>query len=535
MAPTISLVFGGLAATYFFLRFLLNLTQDAREPPAILTGIPFIQPLVGMIREKERFYIRLRDTTRLPIYTLRLPFQRIYVVNATELIPVVQKQWRLISFAAIAADAGDVVGMSKEALAVMKADLTSDHGFSTSWPKYIMPVMAPGPDLDAINRRAIELYVSELAKLRAQGAPTVVGLRDWSRKMMVDSTSEAIWGLQNPYRDPVVADAWKTFEAGFLTLAMFPMARLFFPRLVRAREIAAKAMIDYMHRDGYKTASGLVKKRVAHHRDLFGLSKDDIGRGELGNTFAVLGNTAPCALWVLYHIFSDAAVLADVRRELAALVEDEGTDAEGHPVSAIDLARIKDSCPALLSTFQETLRFRAVNPGPRVVLEDVLLDGGRILLKKGSMLMIPAPVQHTDAAAWGDDARAFDHLRFARKKQPGPGPDLGRPRPNNRVAFRAFGGGHVLCPGRHFAATEILSLAALLALQFDVVPTAGAWAEPTWHNSPSQAGFPVIDQDIPVELRPRDPRRRWRVTFSGSDKAMEIVSEDIAAGGRGAM
>jgi hypothetical protein len=60
MAPTISLVFGGLAATYFFLRFLLNLTQDAREPPAILTGIPFIQPLVGMIREKERFYIRLR-------------------------------------------------------------------------------------------------------------------------------------------------------------------------------------------------------------------------------------------------------------------------------------------------------------------------------------------------------------------------------------------------------------------------------------------------------------------------------------------
>lgn len=60
MAFTVSLVLGGLAATYVFLRILLNLTQDAREPPAILTNIPFIQPLIGMIREKERFYVRLR-------------------------------------------------------------------------------------------------------------------------------------------------------------------------------------------------------------------------------------------------------------------------------------------------------------------------------------------------------------------------------------------------------------------------------------------------------------------------------------------
>ncbi|KAL2016802.1 hypothetical protein VTK56DRAFT_2971 [Thermocarpiscus australiensis] len=525
MAPTISLVFGGLAATYLFLRFLLNVTQDAKEPPAILTGIPFLQPLVGMIREKSRFYVRLRDAYRLPIYTLRLPFQRIYVVNATELIPVLQKQWRVISFASIAADAGNVVGMSKAAVEIMKRDLTSDHGFSTSWPKYIMPSMAPGPDLDAINRRSIEIFAGEMEKLRAQGTAKV-GLWEWSRGIMVESTTEAVWGPQNPYRDPEVAEAWRIFEAGFLTLSMFPLPSLFFPKLFRAREVAAKAMIDYMRKGGHKTASGLVRKRVEHHGELFGLGVDDMGRGELGNSFAVLGNTTPCALWVLYHIFSDDKVLADIRREVSALVKEESADG-ATTVSSIDLAGIKDSCPILLSTFQETLRYRAVNPGPRVLLEDVLLDDGRILLKKGSMLMIPAPVQHTDEAAWGADARRFDHLRFVRK---------GERRPN-RVAFRAFGGGHVLCPGRHFASTEIMSLAALLVLQFDVVPVAGGgrWVEPTWNNSPVQAGFPVIDEDIRVELRPRDPGRKWRVTYSGSDKAMDIVSEDIAAGGRGAI
>ncbi|KAK3291993.1 cytochrome P450 [Chaetomium fimeti] len=530
MAPTISLVLGGLAATYVFLRVLLNLTQDAKEPPAILTDIPFIEPLIGMIREKSRFHIRLRDATRLPIYTLRLPFQRMYIVNATQLIPVLQKQWRVISFASIAADAGNVVGMSKEAVEVMKRDLTSEHGFSPSWPKYIMPSMAPGPDLDAINRRAIEVYVAEMAKLRGTDTATKVGLWEWSRRMMVTSTSEAVWGPANPFRDPAVADAWKTFEAGFLTLSMFPLAWLFFPKLHRAREVAAAAMVRYMRAGGYKTGSGLVRKRVEHHADLFGLGLDDVGRGELGNAFAVLGNTTPCALWVLYHIVSDPRVLADVRRELHALVRDE-TGEDGVPVSSIDLAAVRETCPILLSTFQETLRFRAVNPGPRVLLEDVLVDDGRMLLKKGAMLMIPAAVQHTDAAAWGDDAREFDHLRFA----PASGEGAQKKKKPNRVAFRAFGGGHVLCPGRHFASTEILSLAALLVLQFDVVPVAGRWVEPTWENSPAQAGFPVIDEDIPVELRPRDPQRKWRVVYSGTDKAMDIVSEDIAAGGRGAL
>lgn len=60
MAFTVTIVFGGLLATYLFLRFLLHVTQDAREPPTILTGIPFFSPVIGMIREKSRFYLRLR-------------------------------------------------------------------------------------------------------------------------------------------------------------------------------------------------------------------------------------------------------------------------------------------------------------------------------------------------------------------------------------------------------------------------------------------------------------------------------------------
>jgi cytochrome P450 len=41
------------------------------------------------------------------------------------------------------------------------------------------------------------------------------------------------------------------------------------------------------------------------------------------------------------------------------------------------------------------------------------------------------------------------------------------------AAFRAFGGGSTLCPGRHFAANEVLVFVALIILQFEFQPMAG--------------------------------------------------------------
>ena len=43
MAPTtMTIAIGGLAAIYIFFRFLLYVTHDTKEPPAIVTGIPFV-------------------------------------------------------------------------------------------------------------------------------------------------------------------------------------------------------------------------------------------------------------------------------------------------------------------------------------------------------------------------------------------------------------------------------------------------------------------------------------------------------------
>lgn len=58
--PVIAVVGCVVGTVYVVLRLLLKVTQHANEPPAILTGIPFVSPLPGMLREKSNFYLRLR-------------------------------------------------------------------------------------------------------------------------------------------------------------------------------------------------------------------------------------------------------------------------------------------------------------------------------------------------------------------------------------------------------------------------------------------------------------------------------------------
>lgn len=113
-----------------------------------------------------------------------------------------------MSFAAIAADAGSAVGMSKHAVKLMHQDLTSEHSFSLSWPRYIMPALSPGKELDEMNRISLAILADELRGLGKTGT-TRVGLSRWSRDAMVASTTEAVWGPENPYRDPAVAEAWR--------------------------------------------------------------------------------------------------------------------------------------------------------------------------------------------------------------------------------------------------------------------------------------------------------------------------------------
>ncbi|KAM7193346.1 putative cytochrome p450 oxidoreductase [Rhypophila sp. PSN 637] len=545
MASLLIISLIGFTVVYLLLWTVIILTQDENEPPLAKTSFPFLSPLVGMIRGGSKFYVDQRDKHNHAIYTLRLPFQRIYVINSTNLIPALQKQWRLISFASLFAGAGKVVGMSDSACDVLHEHLTDEtKNFNYTWVARAAAHLTPGSKgLDEMNRVAVGVVSEEVEALlreKEEENEKVIGLQGWVFRSMLLASTDALYGGMNPMRDAAVARAWNTVEMNFLTLVLSPLpkflTRIFIHKVIQARETVVSAFLDFGKKGGTKTASSLLQAKHAHHREKF--RDEDIARTDLALAFAILGNTGPAAWWFVYHIFRDEKLVRDLREELVSapglLTRSDG--GEGECVMQVDLAKLRDHCPVLLSTLQETLRYRAVSNSVRKVLEqDILLDG-QYLLKKGSLVMLPHAVQHSSTKAFGEDANEFDHLRFVRgrqgEKQKG-GPD--------RRAFYAFGGGHETCPGRHFATMELMALAALMVLRLDIEPVRaageekGEWTEPSCENSPMASGLPYPDEEIFVRVRERDwpaeekgQKRKivgWKVCYSGSETALDIGAE----------
>jgi cytochrome P450 len=280
-----------------------------------------------------------------------------------------------------------------------------------------------------------------------------------------------------------------------------------FPSLLARKGYAGRERIirgfqKYFAAEGHKLGSELVKARFKS-LTAYGISPEDIARFETVNGFGILINTLPTAFWSLYHTFSDPKLLAIVR-ELSLPTVSTSVDESGRELYTLDVRHIRDIA-ILVSIIHESLRYHTSGAAPRMVMEDFILDD-KYLLKKGNMLLTPNREIHFNEAAWGKTVDQFDALRFAgddsqRSKKPPPG------------AFRGFGSGVNLCPGKAFATTEILAILALMALRFDIDPVSGSWDYPGDNGDNMSTVVCVPSRPIPVRITPRKEYARgtWKI------------------------
>lgn len=143
---------------------------------------------------------------KLPIYTLRLPWIRCYIINDHSLIPSIDRHIRTIAFAPIEAKAtAGVLGTSSITNEIMSRDPTSNTGHFITYHKAIRPPLAPGPGLDAMLSRAIRALQQSVCNLQLSGN---VSLFHWVRHEVILATSEGDYGPANPFRDPDFENAW---------------------------------------------------------------------------------------------------------------------------------------------------------------------------------------------------------------------------------------------------------------------------------------------------------------------------------------
>lgn len=293
------------------------------------------------------------------------------------------------------------------------------------------------------------------------------------------------------------------------------------PSITARKPIAARARVSNAFQKYYE--AGGVEKASAYARLRYQAEIDhdvplaDIARYEVGGSIAILVNTSPTAFWTLLLFFSHPGLLADLRTEIDACTKTT-KKSDGSVIKSIDITTLKETCPLLLSSYQESLRYSSMGASVREVMEDTYLD--QWLLKKGAMLQMPSRIIHQDASLWGSNVAEFDPRRFL----------PGEKDRHRNTCFRAFGGGKTLCPGRHFATNEVLAVVAMFIARLDMEPVGGEWKHPTTVNTNVAAVIMEPDNDIEVEIKTREGFEgvKWEVGLHSSEKVLALVTEDIA-------
>jgi cytochrome P450 len=246
-----------------------------------------------------------------------------------------------------------------------------------------------------------------------------------------------------------------------------------------------------------------------------GLSPLEAAKLEMATSLAMLSSGAISAFWLMFHMASDPDALRDCRQELHNLIVKEA-DTFSSKTNVVDLSDIRTRCPTLMAMWQETLRFHSTVINIKKVQQNTTL-ASQYFLKKGAIVMIPGTAVHHDTNTWGPNASQFDHKRFLTA--------AGQAKRAHTTAYRPFGAGTTMCPGRHFSTSAVLSLIAMVLLQFDVEPVEGQWQMPTKNNADMWNAMPKPDHDIPVKISPRSDQNtshtEWRFLWGATTRKNE--------------
>ena len=254
------------------------------------------------------------------------------------------------------------------------------------------------------------------------------------------------------------------------------------------REYLANAFMEYFKASGHLESSQMVYTRWKTQHDA-GATLEDIARLEIVMGLGILSNTVPTCFWVIFDIFSRPDLLKELREQIQQT--SLSIDCDG--VHTVDMAAIRDNCPLLLASVQETLRIRSNSAQLRVVHMETVLEESW-LIPAGSVCVIPAASINKSESVWGRNANEFNPQRFM----------IEAPKMNKASAFMSFGISPNMCAGRHLATGEIVALMAMLILQFDIYPPESTWKEPPINVKAIAASLsPPTDQYI-VTIQERE-------------------------------
>ena len=184
-------------------------------------------------------------------------------------------------------------------------------------------------------------------------------------------------------------------------------------------------------------------------------------------------------------------ILADPA--LQASLRDEAIPVLYSCTSATDFLNKLSLLPKLESTAFEALRISSTAQSSRQVLSDTKLPSGNTLAAHSDLIIVNRTGLH-DASIFGEDINTFHWDRFLGKE------DLAK-----ADAYRPFGGGIGLCPGRFLAKATIMMVAALMLTRYEIDASPSGYKVPRMDTKTPPAGIldPAAGEDMVVRVKPR--------------------------------
>jgi cytochrome P450 len=300
----------------------------------------------------------------------------------------------------------------------------------------------------------------------------------------------------------------REFVPGINHLLYSPLPYLTARKALRARSRIISAFKKYFERDGHLQAFPMIPEM--HELNIgHGLSTEEAAKMEMATSLAMLSSGAVMTFWLLYHILSDSRVLTSIREELGTVTKNTTADL----VMVVNLSSVKNNCPTLVAMLNETLRYHSTVINIKQVQHDTTLNG-QYHLKENGIIMIPGQSIHHNKGIWGPSSHTFDHHRFLTSES--------KKHLSSTSAFRPFGAGTTMCPGRNFSTNVILSLVVMVILRFNVIPKDGEWRQPTKRNADMWNAMPKPDWDVKVKIEPRGEEKvQWKFVWDDSTLATD--------------
>jgi cytochrome P450 len=354
-----------------------------------------------------------------------------------------------------------------------------------------------------------------------------VSLIGFCRNRVAAKGVEALFGTRMFELNPDLIDAFWAFDSNLFVLTL-GLSRWVHFRAYRARDRYYGMIRNYLN-----DASG----RTPHDNEAFWSGiidwfkdnkfDDRVGVGAMAIVmFAALSNTVPIVMWIIIEVIRDPALLQALREEVATAYTTDSTTGENE----LDIGKVS-ALPLLHSVLTEVLRLHMNFNLIRNVNQPIVVDG--FTIPRGVMLQAPMRTAHYDEAAWGSEghpAAEFWAERHVTWKEV-------QDESGNTIKQRAFamaarptsffpfgtstlpslllntdcylaGGSHEICPGRHLAKHEILTVVALLIYKFDM--EIEGWTHKD--GSPSQRAAKNDSRFSGAGAQPpdRDLKMRWR-------------------------